>query len=63
MFIHEAIEEANKNTSAIARKQWSAFGWCLLLTEPIFCCARNKEPACWNPTPEDLIADDWEVVE
>lgn len=58
MFIHEAVREAMEKKANISRKRWNGFDWGLILMEPIGCYARNKKPRCWNPTPEDLIADD-----
>lgn len=63
MFIHEAVKEAMEKKTNISRKRWNGSDWGLVLMEPIGCYARNKEPRCWNPTPKDLIADDWEVEE
>lgn len=63
MFIHEAVKEAIEKKSNIARKRWEGSGWGLMLMEPIGCYDNAKKPVCWNPTPEDLVADDWEVLE
>jgi len=63
MFIHEAVKEATEKKANITRKHWEVFDGGLMLMDPIGCYANNKKLACWNPTPKDLMADDWEVVE
>lgn len=62
MFIQDAVKEAMEKRSNITRKQWQGFGGGLLLLEPIGCYAWGKDPKQWNPTPKDLMADDWEVL-
>ena len=62
MFIHEAVKVAMEKKANITRKQWEGFDGGSLLMEPIGCYAWGKEPAKWNPAPEDLMADDWEVL-
>lgn len=63
MKVYEAAEEAVKNGKAIRRGDM-----------PDVMVPTNTYDACvgffefsrfrrWNPTPEDLAADDWEVVE
>lgn len=63
MFIHEVIKKVIDTTSPIRRQPWKDNGIDLILTEPIAMCIKGKEPVFWNPTPNDLMADDWEVVE
>ena len=62
MFIHEAIKEAVDKKASIRRSEWAVFEWALMPTEPITGVSKHKS-FCWNPTPDDLMADDWEVVE
>ncbi|MTK05574.1 MAG: DUF2829 domain-containing protein [Hungatella sp.] len=63
MFIHEAIKEAIDTTSTIRQKSWRECEIEFILTDPIAMCIKGKQPTFWNPTPNDLMADDWEVVE
>lgn len=62
MFIHEVIKKAIDTTSTIRRQSWRESGVEFILTEPIAICVKHKEPKFWNPTPNDLMADDWEVT-
>lgn len=65
MFIHEAVKEALGRGKSIRRKEWEAFeGW-IMLTEPVMAYIKRKQKDrhFWDPTPKDLMADDWEVVE
>ncbi|EXG84475.1 Protein of unknown function (DUF2829) [Clostridium sp. ASBs410] len=63
MFIHEAVKEAISKNATIGRESWRESGIEYLLTEPIAICKKSNEPRFWNPTTDDLMADDWEVVE
>ena len=63
MFIHEAVKEAISKNATIRREHWRPCGIEHLLTEPIAIYKKSKELRFWNPTPKDLMADDWEVVE
>lgn len=63
MFIHEAVKEAIDTTSTIRRGSLRESGVKFILNGQIGICVKRKEPKYWNPTPNDLMADDWEVVE
>ncbi len=63
MFIHEAVKKAVEKKANITRKQWEGVGYGLMLMEPIGYYSHNRGPGYWNPTPKDLMADDWEVLE
>ncbi|MDO4451363.1 MAG: hypothetical protein Q4B89_00865 [Lachnospiraceae bacterium] len=73
MYIHEATAEAMKINGFISRettattgevyavaKQTNSYNACFM-----FVCRNGKMEfggELWNPTVEDLIADDWEVL-
>lgn len=68
MFIHEAVKEAMEKGKSVRRKVWWNCGW----EDERFKLKPDKESAPmktfamggpWIATPEELIADDWEVVE
>jgi hypothetical protein len=63
MFIHEAIKEATERKAHIRRKWWGKCGVELWTIEPITIYHKSNCPSRWNPTVDDLMADDWEVVE
>ena len=74
MFIHEAVEKAIKRNCSIVRESLSQVrpidqrrtmptkahpyrGWPLYVGNEIY------KPKYWTLTPEDLIADDWTLVD
>lgn len=70
MFIQEAIAEALENRSALKRAEWMKkrlnaivipTNHNMPLDVGIIGKSQCRTPN-WNPTPEDLMADDWEVV-
>lgn len=65
MLIHEAVKEAMEKGKLIYRRPWPF--WKFEPKNTMDCViihARDKEPKrCWNPQAEDLMANDWEVVE
>lgn len=63
MFIHEAVRKAIDTTYTVRRKQRRDTGVKFILNNQTGICVKCKEPRLWNPTPNDLMADDWEVVE
>ena len=63
MFIHEVIKKVIDTTALIRRQSRKESGVEFMLTEPIAICVNGKQPTFWNPTPDDLMADDWEIVE
>lgn len=78
MFIHEAVRKALEEKRAIKRKLWDVFeddstdnATVILPTNSYACCiikrffvrSWRKPGELWNPTADDLIADDWEVVD
>lgn len=74
MYIHEAVREAMKRQCRIQRKEFIAGnGWQdirILPTDTSDCCIpslweHGNEVSCgrcWNPSADDLIADDWELA-
>lgn len=74
MFIHEAVELSLKNGKHMRRKEWvMKNGWqefrILPTNSPDRCIpsllvygnevSRSRN---WNPSADDLIADDWELA-
>lgn len=68
MKINEAVEKALKDKKPITRTSLKGFGFKIFPTDSSDCCYiihkdEKKQPTrCWNPTANDLLADDWEVV-
>lgn len=68
MKIHEAVEKALKEKKPITRTSLSGFGFKVFPTDSSDCCYlipedEKQQPARrWNPTANDLLADDWELV-
>lgn len=75
MFINQAIALARKSNKCITREAWEpvkracySAGIQILPTDTPDCCVIYSE-ACktiaraWNPRAEDLLADDWLVVD
>lgn len=68
MKINEAVEKALKEKKPITRTSWKDFSFKILPTNTHDCCyvitedEKQKPAKCWNPTADDLLADDWEVV-
>ena len=70
MFIQEEIRNALESQSALKRAEWEKKGLNIIviptnknmpLDIDILGKSQRRKPN-WNPTPEDLMADDWEVV-
>lgn len=69
MYIHKAVKEALKNDGYIKRKMMSVGDTLIKPTNSSDCCyiiiqgrSGHRSSRCWNPTADDLIADDWEVT-
>lgn len=72
MYIHEAVKLSEETGKSIYRKEWGNTdkGCVITPTNDMDCCTvrlilDGKEVSrcrCWNPTADDLIADDWEMV-
>lgn len=68
MKIYEAVEKALKEKKPITRMGLRDFGFSIFPTDSSDCCYlipkdEKQQPArCWNPTANDLLADDWELV-
>lgn len=68
MRIHEAVEKALKEKSPITRTALRDFGFGIFPTDSSDCCyliikdGKQQPTRCWNPTANDLLADDWELV-
>ena len=70
MFIQEAVRKALENQSALRRTGWEKEGLDVIVIPgnrymPLD-VERVEKSQCrkpnWNPTLEDLMADDWEVI-
>lgn len=61
MYIHEAVKQAIERKTNIRRRKWNGFEWELSPTEPITAFTLHKGGVCWNPTVDELMADDWEI--
>lgn len=75
MFIHEAVKNRTRAKPYITRKSWnnlyptesiSGAAIVVLPTDSPDCCViigvGQKPCRGWEPTAEDLTADDWQVV-
>jgi len=78
MHIHEAVKEAMKANGYIIRaeieegehmfptliKPIKPRATCIFITENLPEYPEEKSGRCkyWNPTADDLVADDWQVV-
>lgn len=68
MIISEAVEKALKENKSITRFSLRDFGFEVFPTDSSDCCYivstnKKQQPGrCWNPTANDLMADDWELV-
>jgi hypothetical protein len=64
--ISEAVEKALKEDKGITRKSLQKYGFEIHPTNSGECCyvvTKNQQPSrCWNPTADDLMADDWELT-
>ena len=75
MYIHEAIKARTEEKPYITRESWnySTSVWYnaaikIMPTNTPDCCVidsfATKNPGCrWNPTADDLTADDWVTTE
>ena len=68
MTISEAVARALKENKSITRSSLQDLGFEVLPTDSSDCCyivstdKKQKPARCWNPTANDLVADDWELV-
>lgn len=67
MYIHEAVKQAMERNGWIVRGCVKMFETVRIKpTNTGFNCIVKgrgmREAPCWNPSAEDLIAEDWEVV-
>lgn len=67
MFIHEAVKQALETDGWIVREGIEIFETLAIKpTNTGFNCIvksrLTKEAPCWNPSAEDLMADDWVVL-
>lgn len=64
MNIREAVIEAKPNEYGIYREAWGDI-ICIYPTDTVDCCIivskRFRPGPRWNPSQEDLLADDWNV--
>lgn len=70
MLIQEAVKKALESQSAVKRTEWEEKGLRVIVIPTTKSMPLDidtiEESQCrkpnWNPTPEDLMADDWEVT-
>lgn len=73
MYIHEAVQAITIGKPCITRRNWSRLsregngGIKIYPTNSPDCCIVESDVSkgifrIWQPTAEDLAADDWEVV-
>ena len=68
MTISEAVARALKENKSITRVGLQDFGLEVFPTDSSDCCylipkdEKQQPGRCWNPTANDLMADDWELV-
>lgn len=69
MKISEAVNKALEKNGALQRESLRWTGVLIIPTNSSECCcilptkSKHQQPGrCWNPTADDLMADDWEVV-
>ena len=74
MYIHEAIQAMTMEKPCIARRSWGRWnkglpssGVRIQPTNSPDCCIIESDAASfhlrgWQPTKDDLVADDWEPV-
>lgn len=70
MHIHEATKKALESQSALKRTEWEEKRFRVIVipttkSMPLDIDTIEKSQCRkpnWNPTPEDLMADDWEVT-
>lgn len=58
------IAEAVRKGEGIRRASWPK-DWCVKPTNSELCCtffSKEESAPRWEPTKEDLIANDWEAV-
>ncbi len=63
MGIQEALREARGH--GIRRSYWSTDAALVVEDSKLPLRTWKKKNArggCWNPTPDDILADDWEVI-
>lgn len=70
MFIQEAIGKALESQSAVKRAEWEEKGLNVIVIptninmplDGVILGNPQRRAHNWNPTPDDLMADDWVVV-
>ena len=68
MYIHDATKLALEENKFITRESWDG-NWILKPTNTTKCCVviplfgDGKSGPRWNPNADDLIANDWKVVD
>lgn len=70
MYIHEAVGKALENQNALKRAAWETqcpdiivIPTCKVMPFDIDMLGKpQRRTRNWNPTPEDLMADDWEIT-
>lgn len=63
MLIHQATKKALQGQGRITRATalW-AFSYLLVKELPIVLVTRSGDKKIWNPTEDDLLADDWQAI-
>lgn len=68
MKIDEAVRRAIKENATIKRKSTGESNTRIKPTNTYDCCiiftvgSNQRQSRYWNPTADDLIADDWQVI-
>lgn len=70
MHIHEATKKALESQSALKRAEWEEKGLNVIVIptninmplDGVILGNPQRRAHNWNPTPDDLMANDWEVT-
>jgi len=76
MFIHEAVKKAIEVNGVIARKEieegipvirtvikpTNSYAACIIIDKAGYPGKKHDRCKNWNPTTDDLMADDWQMV-
>lgn len=68
MYIQEAVRKALEEKCGMTREEWEKGTGCHIIPEEeyipleIYSIRRGERIPRWNPTPLDLLADDWKLV-
>ena len=64
--ISKAVKKALEEKKPITRTSLKDFGFKVFPTDSSDCCyivnEKQQPSRCWNPTADDLTADDWDLA-